>query len=56
LFREIIWDPRLAFQCDDIVVDVGAGILPLQRQGKAFAIWGFKGDMRLKLWLVLFGD
>ena len=56
LLRGIDLDPRLAFQCDDIVVDEGACTLPLQGQGKPFAIRCFKGDMRLKLWLVLFGD
>src|SRR5215813_8917662 len=56
LLRGIDLDPRLAFQFDDIVVDEGACTLPLQGQGEAFAIRCFEGDMRLKLWLVLFGD
>jgi hypothetical protein len=54
LLREIGLDPRLAFQCDDIVVDEGACTLPMEGQGEAVAIRCFKGDMRLKLWLVLF--
>jgi hypothetical protein len=54
VLRQIGLDARLAFQLDDIVVDEGACTLPLEAQGEAFAIRGFKGDMRLKLWLVLF--
>jgi len=49
-------DPRLAIQFDDIVVDECACTLPVEGQGEAFAIRCFEGDMRPKLWLVLFGD
>jgi len=56
VLREIGWNVRLADQGDDIVVDEGACTLPLEGQGDAFAIRGFQGNIRLKLWLVLLGD
>ena len=56
MLREIGWNVRLAGQGDDIVVDEGACTLPLEGQGDAFAIRGFQGNIRLKLWLVLLGD
>src|SRR4029453_3129355 len=56
LLRGIDLAPRPAFQFDDIVVDEGACTLPLQGRGGGFAIRCFEGDMRLKLWLVLFVD
>ena len=37
-------------------MDEGACTLPLEGQGDAFAIRGFQGNIRLKLWLVLLGD
>lgn len=56
LAQGIDWGLWLAFQGNDIVTDEGACTLSWEAQGEAFAIRGFKRDMRLKLWLVLFGD
>src|SRR5919198_518925 len=54
LLGDIGGDPRLTIQYDNIIVHKCAGTLPLQGQGETFAIRCFKGEMRLKLGLVLF--
>ena len=56
VLREISWDARLTIQGNDILMDEGACILPVQGQGEAFTIRGFQSDRRLKLGLVLFGE